>query len=53
MSTEMFTLALRRLIIQRRKVKMIHTDNAANFAGAKIELTKAFNEINHTKINNF
>ena len=32
---------------------MIRTDNGTNFVGANIKLRKAFNEINHTKINNF
>ena len=32
---------------------MIRTDNGTNFVGANIELRKAFNEMNHTKIDNF
>ena len=52
MSTDCFTLALRRLISQRGNVRMICTDNGTNFVGANIELRKAFNEMNHTKINN-
>ena len=32
---------------------MICNDNGTNFVGANIELRKAFNEMNHTKINNF
>ena len=53
MSTDSFILALRRLINWRGNVRMIHTDHGANFVGADIELGKAFNEMNHTKINNF
>ena len=53
MSTDSFILALRRLITQRGNIRMIHTDNGTNFVGANIELRKAFNEMNHTKINNF
>ena len=32
---------------------IIRADNGTNFAGANIELRKAFNETNHTKINSF
>ena len=53
MSTDSFILALRRLITQRGNIRMIHTDNGTSFVGANIELRKAFNEMNHTKINNF
>ena len=53
MSTDSFILALRRLISQRGNVRMICTDNGTIFVGANIELRKAFNEMNHTKINNF
>ena len=52
-STDSFILALRRLISSRWNVRMNHTDNGTNFAGANIKLSKAFNEINHTKISNF
>ena len=45
MSTDSFMLALRRC--------MIHTDNRTNFVRANNKLSKAFNEMNHTKINNF
>ena len=45
MSTDSFMLALRRC--------MIHADNRTNFVGANNKLRKAFNEMNHTKINNF
>ena len=31
---------------------MIYTDNGTNFVGGNIELREAFNEMNHTKINN-
>ena len=53
MSTGSFILALKRLISQRGNVRMIRTDNGTNFVGANIDLRKAFNEMNHTKINNF
>ena len=53
MSTDSFILALRRLISRRENVRMIRTDNGRNFVGANIELRKGFNEMNHTKINNF
>ena len=53
MTTDSFILALRRLISQRGNVMIIRTDNGTNFAGANIELRKAFNETNHTKINSF
>ena len=53
MSTGSFILALRRLISQRGNVRMIRTDSGANFVGAKMKLRKTFNEVNHSKINNF
>ena len=53
MSTDSFTLALRRLISWRGNVWMIHTGNGTNFVGENIELRKAFAEMKHTKINNF
>ena len=53
MSTDSFILALRRLISQRGNVRMIRADNGTNFVGANIELRKAFNEMNHIKIDNF
>ena len=54
MITDSFILALRRIINQRGNVRMIHTDdNGTNFVGANIKLRKAFNEMNHIKINNF
>ena len=53
MGTDSFILPLRRLISQKENVKMICTDNGTNFVQANIKLRKAFNEINHTKINNF
>ena len=53
MSTESFILALGRLISQGGNVKIIRTDNGTNFVGTNIELRKAFNDINNTKINNF
>ena len=53
MSDDSFILALIRLISRRGNVRMICTDNESNFVGANIELRKEFNEMNHTKINNF
>ena len=53
LSIDSFILALRRLIIQYGSVRMIRTDNGTNFIAANIELRKAFNEMNHTKINDF
>ena len=52
-SIDSFILASRRLINWRGNVRMIHTDHGTNFVREDIELRKAFNEINHTKINNF
>ena len=53
MITDSFILALRRIINQRGNVRIIHTDNGTNFVGANIKLRKAFNEMDHIKINNF
>ena len=52
-STDSFILALRRLISRRWNVRVNHTDNVTNFVGANIKLSKAFNEINHTRISSF
>ena len=53
MSTDSFTLALTRVISRRGNVWMIHTNNGTNFVGENTEPRKAFNEMKHTKIENF
>ena len=53
MSTDSFTLALRRHISLRLNVMMICTDNGTNFVWENIELRKTFDEMNHNQINNF
>ena len=53
LSTGCFLKCLRRFIGQRENVRLIRSDNGKNFVGASAELTKAFTEMNHQKINQF
>ena len=53
LTTGGFIQALRRLISRRGNVRMIQSDNGANFVGASIELKKALGEIDEKRINDF
>ena len=53
METDSFIMALRRVIARRGNIRTIRSDNGSNFIGAEKELSKAFNEMDHTKISNF
>ena len=50
LSTDSFILSLRRFIGRRGIVRMIRSDNGANFVGASAELIRAFQEMDHKKI---
>ena len=52
LETDTFILALRRMIARRGSVRIITSDNGTNFVGAKSEIRKAFNEMNHQRISN-
>ena len=53
LTTDGFIQALRRLISRRGNVRMIRSDNGANFVGASIELKKALGEMDEKRINDF
>ena len=53
LSTDCFLMCLRKFIGQRGNVRLIRSDNGINFVGASAELTKAFTEMNHQKVNQF
>ena len=51
LETDSFIQVLRRLISRRENVRMIRSENVANFVGASIELKKAFGEMVEKRIN--
>ena len=53
LTTDGFIQALRRLISRRGNVRMIRSDNGANFVGASIQLKKALGEMDEKRINDF
>ena len=53
LSTDCFLMCLWRFIDWRGNVRLIRSDSGTNFVGALAELTKAFTEMNHPKINQF
>ena len=53
LSTDSLILSLRHFIGQRGIVRMIRSDNGANFVGASVELIHAFQEMDHKKIGDF
>ena len=53
MKTDSFIQALRRLIIRRRNIRIIQSNNGSNFVGASTELKRAFSEMGEKKINGF
>ena len=53
MTTDSFIQALRRQITRRGIVRQICLDNGQNLVGAEQELTHAFSEMDHTKIQGF
>ena len=53
MTTDSLIQALRRLIATRGNVRQIRSDNGPNLVGVEQELIHAFNEMDHTKIQDF
>ena len=53
METDTFILALRRLVARRGNVMILRSDNGTNFVGANHELSEAFKEMDHRKIQEF
>ena len=53
LSTDSFILSLRCFIGRRGIVRMIRSDNGANFVGASAELIRTFQEMDHKKIGDF
>ena len=53
LSTDSFIMSLRRFVRRRVNVKMIRSDNGPNLIGASAELSRAFQEMDHIKIDNF
>ena len=53
LSTYSLILSLRHFIGRRGIVRMIRSDNGANFVGASAELIHAFQEMDHKKIGDF
>ena len=53
LSTDSFIMSLRRLVGRRSNVRIIRSDNRSNLVGASTELTRAYQEMDHIKIDNF
>ena len=53
LSTDCFLMRLQRFTGRRGNVRLIRSDNGTNFVGTSAELTKAFTQMNHQKINQF
>ena len=50
LDTDLFILALKRLIARRGDVRSVYSDNGSNFIGVKRELRKAYGEMDDDKI---
>ena len=53
METDSFIQALRRFIARRGTVRMIRSDNGGNFVGAENEMRRAWEEMDHSKIEGY
>ena len=53
MDTDSFIQALRRFIARRGNIRILHCINGSNFVGTQRELAKAFQEMDHQKIQHF
>ena len=52
LSTDSFIMSLRRLVGRRSNVRIIRSENRSNLVGASTELTRAYQEMDHIKIDN-
>ena len=53
MDTDSFIQALRQFIARRGNIRILRCDNGSNFVGTQRELAKAFQEMDHQKIQHF
>ena len=53
MDTDSFIQALRQFIAKRGNIRILRCDNGSNFVGTQRELAKAFQEMDHQKIQHF
>ena len=53
MDTDSFIQALRQLIARKGNIRILHCNNGSNFVGTQRELGKAFQEMDHQKIQHF
>ena len=53
MDTDSFIQALRQFIAKKGNIRMLHCNNGSNFVRTQRELGKAFQEMDHQKIQHF
>ena len=53
LDTDSFLLTLRRFIGRRGNIRQMKSDNGSNFVGAVKELRKSFQDMNHSRINDY
>ena len=52
-NTDSFIQALRRFVSRRGHIRQLYSDNGTNFIGAENEFKKAYDEMNHDRIEEF